>query len=612
MKYIMKLLLVIVCLSIVYYGFVKHKKMQEFLKDNGINILLIYNPVNLSTAPNVLRAYESVLKEEGTAFRSLEITQLISLPAKKVAVNNPVIIFPDSIAQHIPIETRPWILDYLGAGGNAAVIYNAGVMNAKGQYIDDAVFSEITGLNYILYGKQKEQAYKTGYFQFCDKKSGDYFQIPRGKYDDLNILCGYSYGRLRYPAARNELTGHIDTEEIYAYSILPDRSKYPALVVRKQDKGNVLYANIPLGYLKTIGDDMPLREILRTFLFKIVKIPHLMNTPFGKGGLVINWHVDANPDYASVASAEKKHILRKTIECSIHITAGDFRDTAGDKIGFDAEGRGRQYVDILKKYGTIGCHGGWAHNWFADNIEKNLFDKEKIKFYVKKNKDSLERLISYNIDEYSAPAGAYPQPENTEVLEDLNYIAYYYTGDTGSAPNRTFAGGKMVSDKVIAFPIMSNTKYASLYEMSEAGIKSNEIEAWLVNLVDYVNENKTTRLVYSHLRDVLPQYENAFKGFLDHIESLQDENKIIVKPMSYFARFILRYLKTEYSYVQNNDKLSVILHNSEGLNDITVAIPKNKYKIIEREDLTSSEDADYYYLTVKDRVNEQNITVSIN
>ena len=74
MKYIMKLLLVIVCLSIVYYGFVKHKKMQEFLKDNGINILLIYNPVNLSTAPNVLRAYESVLKEEGTAFRSLEIT----------------------------------------------------------------------------------------------------------------------------------------------------------------------------------------------------------------------------------------------------------------------------------------------------------------------------------------------------------------------------------------------------------------------------------------------------------------------------------------------------------------------------------------------------------
>lgn len=612
MKKTIVFLIAPVCLLVVWYSIVKLNKEQNITNDKNVNVLLVYNPNNISSENNIKEAYESVLLEEGVAFKAIEVTQLLSLSAGSIAVNNPVLIFPDNIAQQIHDETKSWLMEYLSAGGNIAVIYNAGVKDKKGRYLEKAVFSEITGLNYERYSKKKEHSYGTGYFQLYDKKKSDYFQFPRGKLDSDNYLCGYKYGKLKYPAALNELTRPLDPEEIYAYTVLEDKTKYPALVVRKHDKGSILYANMPLGYLKTTGDDLPLRSVLRTFLFKIVKIPHLMSTPFGRGGIVINWHIDASPDYPSITSVVEKEIIRKSLECSLHITAGDFRDAVGDKIGFDAEGEGKPYVEIVKTFGVLGCHGGWAHNWFAKNVEDKTFRADKIRYYIKKNKDALERLVGYKIEEYSAPEGTHPQPENTEVLNALGMIAYYYTGDSGSAPNRTFSDGKMVSDKVIAFPVMPNHKYASLFEMEDDDLTAEEIGKWLLNIGDYVYENKTVRLFYSHLRDVSPLYEIAFKNFLDHLENLQSQKKIIVKPMGYFAKFFLRCLKSEYSFNQNNGKLAVTLKNPEGLNEITAAIPKHKYRVVGSNDCTVSEDDDYYYLTVKEKLNEAHITAFIN
>jgi peptidoglycan/xylan/chitin deacetylase (PgdA/CDA1 family) len=80
-------------------------------------------------------------------------------------------------------------------------------------------------------------------------------------------------------------------------------------------------------------------------------------------------------------------------------------------------------------------------------------DPQSIEEYIAKNNRALEEITGYKIEEYSAPLGAHPQPLATQVLERLGMIAYYYCGDSGSAPNRTFSDGGMVSEHVVAFPV---------------------------------------------------------------------------------------------------------------------------------------------------------------
>ena len=593
--------------ALLFFGWRNVEDSSCILGEKNIGVLLVYEKQGLSVFPGVLPAYESVLKEEGVPFRMIEATLLVTLPPERMVESNAVVIFPDSIAKAIPNEASLWAAEYLKAGGNIMVIYDAGVKDKLGHYLSRGIFSEQCGLNYIRYGSLKEASYVSGKLRFKDEATSDYFEIPGGKLSPAGFISGYTYGALEYPSAMTALMG-VSPEEVFALSCFPDGTNQPAIVIRKYANGMVFYANIPLGYLKAYGDDLLLRECLRTFLFKKILLPHLVNAPYGKGGLVINWHVDASPDYNGVMNAYKKNLLRKDIRYSIHITAGDFRDRPGDGIGFDAEGRGRKYVDLLKDFGVIGCHGGWGHNWFAENLENKTFGKKEMALYTKKNRDSLEKLIDYKIEEYSAPSGMHPQPEMTRVLEEGNYSSYYYDGDTGAPPNRTFYDGKMVSENVIAFPIMPLFKYASLYEMSEAGVTPEDIGEWFNGILAYIEKNRTTRLIYSHFRDVGP-YEEVFGKFLDNIEALQTGGRIQVQPMSYFAEFMKRYLKTEFSYQRESMRQVVHLKNPEGLEGITVAVPSDNTYLPSHEGFIFKEEKGYFYFTEIENEREQTISI---
>jgi len=592
----------------LFFGGLNIFRSNRLIKDKNIGVLIVYKQASLASYPGVLPAYESVLKEEGVYYKKLEATLLVTLPPEEMARTNNVVIFPDCIIQEMPKETALWVLKYMEAGGSIMVVYDAGVKDWRGNYIDRSVFAQVCGVNYATYGKLRGKAYAAGNLRFVNRQAAEYLEIPDGKYNKEGLVTGYLYGPLNYPVARTE---NIDLkrEELIAESVLPDGSTEPGLVLRTFSKGNIFYANIPLGYLKAYGDDLLLRECLRTFLFKKVQLPHLVNAPYGKGGLVINWHTDASPDWEGVLNAEKNGMLRKDIKYSIHITAGDFRDEPGDGIGFDAEGKGRKIYELLKNFGAIGCHGGWAHNWFAANISNKTFGKNEIAFYLKKNKDSLEKSLDYKITEYSAPEGVHPQPVMTEALEAQGFTSYYYDGDMGAPPNRTFFDGKMISDKVIAFPIMCHDKYASLFEMSEAGITPGEVGDWLNNLLVYIEKNRTVRLFYSHFRD-LYSYEEVFGNFLDNIEKLQKEDRIMVQPMSYFADFTLRYLKTDFSYERENGKLLVRLKNPEGLAGITVAVPTANTEIPDYRGFSMKEKGEYYYFTVTGNNHEETLTIN--
>jgi hypothetical protein len=568
-------------------------------RDKNIEVLVVYGKKSYQ-----VDAFKSVLEEEGIPYRLVDIGTLLSVNPKELAKHKPAIIIPDGTLQHIHPNAMEWFKDYLSYGGSLLISQDAGIKNYAGAYLKSAIFSPLLGINYILYDKLRADSFSEGYVKIVD---GD-LEITPGKIDKQQRLIAGYMRELTYSYAKTENNG-FDGKTLAFVVDKKDNNEYKALVWKKYKEGYIFYSSLPLGYLKAYSDDMVLRSVLRYFLFKLVKIPHLMNTPKGKGGLVINWHIDANPDWKYIPMMLEKGYIRKGIEYSFHITAGDFRDKPGDNLGFDACGKGRKYVEMIMPYGTIGSHGGWAHNWFSNGILEGRISKKDIYKYIEKNNKCLESITGYKIREYSAPAGVHPQPETTKILEKLGVVAYYYMGDSGSSPNRTFIDGKMVSSKVIAFPITPYGITTSLYEMYKSGVNEEEVYKFLVSLTDFCIKTRQIRLFYLHSYNI-PLYPNAILRAIDYWESKEKDGLLEVHSMGYFADFLSRFLKTEYSFRKNDDKLVVKLENPEGLKDIGIAIPNYYGKVLSfpKEVAFLDQDEHFYHFYIKENTQKLELT----
>ncbi|MGO9378929.1 MAG: hypothetical protein ACLPN1_19000 [Dissulfurispiraceae bacterium] len=598
MKRILIVVVVAVIAVLLAYTLPQIQKSRALSGGKTIKVLLVYNPEYTRGHSAVLAAYESVLQEEGVPFESLDVFQLSTLNAADLAKTVPVMILPDGILMHVPPQFGEWTKKYLSKGGNVAVIYDAGTRQQKGYYLERAAFADVLSLNYITFITVGTRAFEHAHIRFSSKEDRDFFQFPSGKTIDGVTISGYRYGALEYPVARNEPGRDLPAKDIYAYGVTAKGEKFPAIVLTDFAAGKVLYVNLPLGALKANSDDLPLRAILRTFLFDVVRIPHLINTEAGRGGITIDWHVDSAVEHKTLPLMLETGLLRKDIKASIDITAGDFLNKPGDGLGFDACGKGRPLAETLKEYGTIGSHGGWGHNWFAKNIEDGTFTEKEIRENIEKNNRCLETITGYKITEYAAPVGVHPQPVTTQILEDLGIIAYYYTGDTGSGPNRTFYQNKMVSDRVVAFPVMPLGRSASLYEMAVMDKRKNsEVMEWLFDILSYTARNRTVRLFYSHPYNI-NLYPQAIKAFMDRVEKMQREGEISVRSMSDFARFFLRFLKTKYDMSEADNGLLVSLANPEGLAGITVAVPKAHYSMPSEKGYSITEDGRFFYVTI--------------
>ncbi|MHA2620931.1 MAG: polysaccharide deacetylase family protein [bacterium JZ-2024 1] len=574
--------------------------LSQVGKSKEVKVLVVYHPEDRKVNDHVLEAYKSVMQEEGIPFQLLSYDLLISFrPDEEFVKRRPAVIFPDAVAQRVTREVRNWVQEFTRVGGGVLVVYDAGTKDRKGTYLKEAIFSNIIGVNYITYDRLKDRSYTHGYFKVKDP---NFLGIPTAKLDkERNLVKGYAYGNLLYPMARVEVLdpSHLLLAEV----VTKDGQIYPGLIVKPHSKGYVAWVNSPLGFLKAYSDDLPLRATLRAFLFKVMKVPHLANVPGASGGIVINWHIDANVDWKNIPMMIEKGYISEGIPQSFHITAGDFRDSPGDRLGFDACGRGSSFVRMLLPYGLIGSHGGWAHNWFSNGILEKKLDRVLVERFIRENNRCLETSTGYPIIEYSAPNGVHPQPETTRILETLGMNSYYYTGDGGSFPNRTFYDGKKISDNVIAFPVMSYGDKASLAELWREGVQEEDIRKFFLDLLDFVVTERTVRLFYSHPYDI-DHYPSAIKEFIARVKHLVAEEKIIARPMSYFADFLIRFMKTNYLFEWQDDRtILVTLKNPEGLKDIAIAVPREVF-LLSRKPYRQILDENYRYVVIQDDVQE--------
>lgn len=605
------------CLVVVLFGTLSSHRAVATRNSEALRILVAYNPKYIKPSRHILAAYESVLEEEGVAFQTIDQLQLLALEPMSLADKVPAIIFPDALCKNMSAAFEPWIESYLMSGGGIAAIYDTAVQNTQGAYLPSTLFKKFSGINHITYTSRSGKAYGTGGLRFKGPDAANKCEVPYGKLDPSFFMSGYGYGRLKYPVACNE-TYSADSRHpepvVLAEAVVGPSETYPAIVTRRYGSGNVLYVNIPLGHLKANGDDLLLRSMLRFFLFKIIKLPHLLNVPYGKGGIVFNWHHDSNADWPFLEQMIEEGLLRKCLKYSMHITAGESVLNPEDGLGFDACGKGERFVQMLKPFGTIGSHGGWIHDWFAEKAEDGTLGQEGIKKYIVKNNQCLESVTGQKIVEYSAPKGVHPPLQMASILPEMGTIAYYYTGDNGSAPNRSFYKGQMVSDRMIAFPVMPLNDKASLAELNAAHTEPEKIQRWLKRTVDYAIENRTVRLLYSHPYDLyqsptLSGYRDAFSAFVDHLEQAQTAGSLSVQPMSYFAQFMLQMLEVKCRYTVQPQGIDVHVEKAAGLKGLTIAFPKDRYQRPQGKNITVQIATDAYYATLDSASHESHFFV---
>lgn len=585
-----------------WFAYGVYERAQRLTSSNELKVILAVDSRQLRAedAKNVVAGYKSVLEEEGVASQQVDIYELVKLDAAAVAKNTPAILIPDRAALYLPDETVSWLHTYLEHGGTAAVVYDAGTQNKKDKYLDESVLTPLLGFNYSTFKEDREEAFHVGKFKFASADVRDFWGIPEGKTDDQMRLSGYSFGALDLPVRSINDVRDLSSEDVYAQVVTPEGREMPGLIHKSIGSGHLFYVNLPLGALKIDSDDLMLRSFLRTILFKFAQMPHVMNVAQGKGGFILNWHVDSSVELDVLPELFEGGFLHENIPMSFDVTAGDYLDEPGDGAGFNAAGeRGRAILETLKDYGRVGSHGGWAHNWFAKNLFEGKFSEEEMRHYIQINNDAVSSVTGIPVTEYAAPVGVYPQPSSTKVLEDMGIIAYYYTGDSGSFMNRTFYNGKMVSDKTIAVPIMPFGDYASLEEMHHLGnIPEEQVMDWMQSMVNYSHDNRTIRMFYSHPYD-LEEYPGMVIDFLDWLEGVQEAGDIQVVTMSDAVIFFKRFLKTEYSFHRTAAGMHVELKNPDGLKDITVAVPKKGLGNFTQEGFDIDDDDDqYYYITV--------------
>ncbi len=270
-KIVIAVLIVLIAGYCAYSGYLMFRN-NRLVNTEGQRVVLAYNKSSLRNHSNILKAYERVLIKENISFKKVEVHTLMKLDVKKMLRNTPAIIFPDGLVQHMPEELTRWVKEYLAGSGNIAVIYDVGVKNSRGYYLGKSVFADFVGINYITYQMFEQNAYATGSLQFVSAKEADYFQIPPAQISVDGFLVKFPYGKIYFPAARCEFIKPIPEKDIFAHIVIQKGEKYPAILIRKYRQSNILYANIPLGYLNARSGDFLLEKVLVAFLTKTLSI----------------------------------------------------------------------------------------------------------------------------------------------------------------------------------------------------------------------------------------------------------------------------------------------------------------------------------------------------
>lgn len=367
-------------------------------------------------------------------------------------------------------------------------------------------------------------------------------------------ITGYVYGFLTYPS--------FVTQGSYAGQVLLSSPSYGLVAGLNQvGAGRVLFVNSPLGYLKNVGTDgLLLHGFLRYFAVDTLKLPYLSALPQGRGGMILNWHLDAQDALEPINRLDALGVWNHG-PFSMHMTAGpdliDFNDGLGFNLPVNPPAQ-TWLRTFLAKGHQVGSHGGWIHDYFGANASES--NEATFRQYLTLNEQAIEAVTNRQITEYSAPQGNTPK-WSVNYMEQQGMLGYYWTGNSGMAPTRAYREGQMFNQNIWAMPLTTYGTIATFEEFEENDIPGQEATDWLESLTDFVVQNRTARLIYMHPPGAI-DYPDTVMALLNRTSQYKAQNKFAWYTMTDLARFLNERRKVAWqaSTLANGDMQVVAAH----------------------------------------------------
>ena len=499
----------------------------------------------------VIRAWRDALAEEGFQAVSMDAESIgrQGLPGRPRAI-----LLPDTALVALSDATIAAVSNYVRDGGRLLLTFDAGTQRSEdGAYSSlRSRLSQLAGVNYALYSQRRAAMFKHDTL-ILTAAGAQVLAIQPGKSVASGAdfeLKAYGYERLLYP--------HFVTEGGADGDVLARSPAGDALIVRrKAGQGEILFVNLPLGYLKTRSDGYLLHQSLRLFLGAIAGMPQLLAVPAGVGGMVMNIHVDSGASVEPLQLLERRGALGHG-PFSLHFTAGPdtYRDGDGAGLNVDGNAWARDFIGRMAALGhEIGNHGGWIHNKFGlevDESNRAVFEPLLVLNHV-----SMTRALGRAPIVYSAPSGNQPL-WCSDWLAANGFVAYYDTGGSGLGPTRSWRDGQRVPADLWSFPVVNVGAIAAFEEIDDepnpqpndpAAVSRRVVEfgQTLAAMVEHTAAHRIARLTYMHAPAAARRID-VIERVLARAKQLEQAGRFRWYRMDDLARFMSRREQADWSW----------------------------------------------------------------
>ncbi|MEY4906462.1 MAG: hypothetical protein RL260_180 [Pseudomonadota bacterium] len=557
------------------------------LPDNVQQIVLLLPDADLND-PVQVRAWQDAAEELGLNLDTRTASQVMRAGRQ---AQGTAFILPDTLHRRMSDVLIGHLRERVRAGDSLMLVHDAGLSDIDGRYREDrARLSDLAGVQYGLYG-----ALKTGMLRdapaWVVPAQVQALGIPPGKLvrgeegrpytsaqpasspDEPLSIAGYVYGELKYPTFVTH--GAYDGTRLMN---APDGSLVAGL--HRFGAGQVLFVNLPLTQLKVRTDGLLLHSFLQYFAERVVGAPQLSPMPQGRGAVVMNWHIDDRKALPALERAAEMGAFKQG-PYSIHFTAGPDVNEEGDGKGMDLSNN-PQAQDWVRRLGAagheIGSHGGWIHNWFGSRADK--LDREVVASLIERNSSLLLEVGGRPVREYSAPVGNHPA-WTTAWLRKRDIRSYYFTGNTGMAPTRSYQDGVRPLPDIWSYPVLNFGVYASFEEAKADQLPEIEVAAWLTDVNRFCADHRTLRLVYFHPIGLV-MYPQAFQRWLESGKELADQGRLRWMTMAQYSAFANERLRTRWTLTDSSQSAStpsqqLEAHHPQSLDGMTWLLPRSRY-----------------------------------
>ncbi len=466
-------------------------------QDDPSIVLLVPNEAALDLP--VTQAWLDAAREEGLSVMPMTDDTFLRYGGDRQRIAG--VILPDTVHPQASEMLVNLLHRHVESGGHLFIAFDAALLDSQtGRYAaEQSRLSGLAGVRYAMYAELKDRTMALGPV-YGSRIGEQTLGLQPGKMDfrdsgrlPLGELTTYGYDQLQH--------GHFRTASpAGARALLVSGNDDMLVSTHRYGQGSVLFANLALGYLKTRTDGYLLHRLLGHFADEMLQQPRLLAAPDGIGGLVLNLHVDSNAAQAPLETLERNGWFRQG-PFSLHVTAGPDTEHEGDGLGLGID-RNPAMAGFLRRMRSagheVGNHGGWNHNMFGKQATED--NREQFEPLLVLNQTAMQAALGEALRSYSAPMGNQPQWA-TEWLQREGFKGYYFTGDNGLGPTRSYQkGARAPRSDLWAFPVSSYHRVATFEELEEADppVTPQDMTTYLTELTRHVVQQHVVRLFYFH------------------------------------------------------------------------------------------------------------------